>query len=257
MKTTRSTGGAECMEPIVFAVVPRSPAAQAGLHAFDMLLAVNHTRVRSTQHALKLLKEASGTSIYLAVGRPQALHNAALTVQRAWRRAAGVFRLVYTRSDAASPPAVTFNADITCAAVIASVPPDDLCHGVLRAQQALLFVNDKMCYNSVHAQQLLAHATGEVVLLCKEAKYVDVDLLRALSPDEPEARYSNGMRECAICMHQMAHPVRWVAGCGHQFCAECTERCCSQSDTCPLCRATPKTISVTPALLRVPGSTVP
>uniref|UniRef100_A0A7S4BTP0 RING-type domain-containing protein n=1 Tax=Chrysotila carterae TaxID=13221 RepID=A0A7S4BTP0_CHRCT len=257
MKTTRSTGGAECMEPIVFAVVPRSPAAQAGLHAFDMLLAVNHTRVRSTQHALTLLREASGPIIHLAIGRAQALHDAALITQRAWRKATGVFHFVYTRQRTASPLTLAFESGITCAAVIASVPPDDMCHGLLRAQQALLFVNDKMCCNGVHAQQLLAHAAGEVVLLCKEAKYVDVDLLRALSPDEPEARYSNGIRECPICMHQMAHPVRWVAGCGHQFCAECTERCCSQSDTCPLCRATPKTISVTPALLRVPGSTVP
>mmetsp|Transcript_20396 Transcript_20396/g.44321 ORF Transcript_20396/g.44321 Transcript_20396/m.44321 type:complete len:256 (+) Transcript_20396:542-1309(+) len=253
MKTTRSTGGAECMEPIVFAVVPRSPAAQAGLHAFDMLLAINSTRVSSTQHALGLLKEAWGP-IRLVVGRPQALHGAALTVQRAWRSASRTLRIVYTRPRGASPPKLFFDQEISCTAVIASVSPDDVCHGLLRTRQALLFVNDKMCCNGVHAQQLLAHAAGEVVLLCKEAKYVDVDLLRALSPDEPEARYSNGIRECPICMHQMAHPVRWVAGCGHQFCAECTERCCSQSDTCPLCRATPKTISATPRLLHAPGS---
>lgn len=84
MDTRPCSGGAELRQPIVFAVVPNSPAEQAGLHACDLLLAVNNARVLSTQHALVLLKEASWP-IRLAVARPQALHNAAVTLQRNWR----------------------------------------------------------------------------------------------------------------------------------------------------------------------------
>mmetsp|Transcript_15698 Transcript_15698/g.30673 ORF Transcript_15698/g.30673 Transcript_15698/m.30673 type:complete len:404 (+) Transcript_15698:83-1294(+) len=236
-------------EPVIDRVIPDSHAERAGLYAFDLLLSVNNVRVRSAQHALAVLREAAWP-IRLAVGRPQALHRAAVTLQRAWRNLTGVLRIEYTRR-AQATLGVAFLEDVSSAAVVARPPADGRDRGPLRAKQALLFVNGKMCYSGVHAKELLETAKDDVVLLLKKEQCVDVEQLRAQNPHVPVHLYAaeEGC-ECAVCMQPMEQSVPWLAGCGHAFCTSCTKQCRAQSDACPICRGTPRTISATPSLLR-------
>uniref|UniRef100_A0A7S4C0M1 RING-type E3 ubiquitin transferase n=1 Tax=Chrysotila carterae TaxID=13221 RepID=A0A7S4C0M1_CHRCT len=238
--------------PTVKAVLPGSVAAQAGVCPFDRFLTVNSSKVYSVKQALALLKETNGPH-RIMVGRPSAYHASALTLQRAWRSATGVVRIVLSLTEGTSR-GFAFDKDISVAAVLADVAESHMRAGQLRSGHAVLAVDGKLCYNRVHAEQLIQETTGETVILCKLRQYVDSEVLRVLTPSELASRYSAGSQygnECAICMQTMEAPIAWLAGCGHSFCAGCSKECRSHSDACPLCRRSPRRTTITPALLRL------
>uniref|UniRef100_A0A7S4C2E8 RING-type domain-containing protein n=1 Tax=Chrysotila carterae TaxID=13221 RepID=A0A7S4C2E8_CHRCT len=245
----QSAGELICGDAVVHTVVAGSHAAAAGVQALDLILAVNAVKVQSTQHALILLKQAAWP-IRISVGRMVYVARAATVIQRSWRRMKGVLRVVCPRPLTNETEHIEFDTSIGIAAVVLHVK-GDFWHGRIEPGQAILFVNGAACHNHTHANELMRAAPGEVVLLCKEATYVDLGSLRSLS----RGKHCNGHAveaslECAVCLQAKGSPVPWIAGCGHHFCAECTVHCRNLSDACPLCRSTAVRLSATGALLR-------
>mmetsp|Transcript_18871 Transcript_18871/g.40692 ORF Transcript_18871/g.40692 Transcript_18871/m.40692 type:complete len:357 (+) Transcript_18871:108-1178(+) len=253
-------GGFDGEQAYVHSVNQNTPAARAGVESLDLILTVNDVRVVNREHAIRLLVRATGLT-RMTVRRCAWLRPVAIAIQRAWRKKRGLVRLVCNRPSVDLPMLVAFNENVTNAAVVSHVPAGEPSYTGLRAGQALLFVNGAMCFNPVHAHQLLREASGEVVVILQKSAGVDVHALikqvstpsglRLLARSSSGEPFKSDVEDdCAICLQQLQSPRLWQAGCGHQFCKRCTERCRDTSDACPLCRKTAKGRSATPTILR-------
>lgn len=79
--------------------------------------------------------------------------------------------------------------------------------------------------------------TREQVLACLR---IQATLRRRLShrTREQTSNEENEDISCAVCFDDGNSETPWPAGCGHSFCAACTERCLQcKPACCPLCRA--------------------
>lgn len=71
---------------VIYSVKRGSPAARAGIGAFDRILSINGEPVESASSGLHMMWQAPAGPVQLQVRRCQArLHSAAFCIQRAWR----------------------------------------------------------------------------------------------------------------------------------------------------------------------------
>lgn len=236
-------------QAVVLSVTAGSSAALAGLSAFDVVTKINGKVVSSPWDALKIVRRAIGPLKISVRCCPARLRRAADHIQQAWRSARGIIQVVCLRPTRSAVFGLRFEAN-TPAARIAQVTEGAMLDTRLHRGDIVLSVNNVLCTSGYHAASLLRSAPcGKVVLLCKRADATDqAGLDRHLQTVEAVAQMSVE-ENCAVCFEPMSNPVPWLSGCGHHFCKGCDARCKRLAETCPVCRATQESRSLTTALI--------
>eukprot|EP00965_Chrysotila_dentata_P214144 6188052-Pleurochrysis_carterae.AAC.8 len=230
-------------------------ALTSSIAPFDVVTKVNGFSVKSTLHAIMLIREAVG-NVRITIQRcPPNIIESVRFIQTRWRKQRNIARLTIDRQGAAML-GICLNPRTPQLALVSKIKSWSILHGKLQVGDALLFVNGSLCCTPVQSTLLLRSATGYLDILYRPADTIcRTSFLQACIDSGKHSQQGYTTEdECSICFSDMTHPQPWHAGCGHSFCAKCSERARSRSAACPICRATPQSFSRTLELIKRPST---
>jgi len=226
-------------DAVISTIAPSSIASASPLAVFDTITHINDVPTTSARHAVLMIRESVG-SVKIQLRRcPLRVKFACAKLQRAWRKAKGISRLVCSIPPDVISHGLTFRQDLPNAAIVSEVSSSSPLAGHLEVGSQIMAI-DGSCFDCPEqASQLLVERFGELVLLVKRADLVDLGRLERAAKAKAAASASSCL-DCAVCLGVPKKPTEWPAMCGHHFCYDCVTKCQQRSKACPLCRAMPR-----------------